>query len=683
MIRDPLQYYSTSGYVDVSLVEISDMPFTQAFRATTEDQSMDPWNAQLHLQVTEDMAESDVMFVSFYARSIYSAIETGEAFVNPILENNSTYEKTLSQLVGCSPEWKLYQIPFTSTLSLSSSQSHFSFFLGYTNQIVEIADIQLLNYYDSITIDELPETEFSYFGREDTASWRAEATERIETYRKGDLTIHVEDEYENEVDSARIEIRMLQHQFRFGSAIAGQEFLSNTVYREKIYEIFNEVVFENDLKWPMWHGRSDHSYILQALDSLDKYNLTARGHVLVWPSWRHTPSYLESLEDDPYNLDIEILEHIEEVAGYTQGRLIDWDVINEPYDNHDLMDILGKEDMGIWFVKARETDSVPDLYLNDYGILSSSGLNGGHQDHFYQTVKYIERYGGHVDGFGFQSHFGYGLTSIPKVFTLLDRYASMGKKIKITEFDVEVEDSQLQADYMRDFVTICYSHPAVKGILNWGFWAGRHYDPDIALYDLDWNIRPHGEVWMDLIYDQWWTHDTLMTDTLGTASLSGFLGDYEINVSKEGVTLVDTIELSSFNGAELWVQLMSGGEMEIINEAIPDTIIYFEPYEWDVEVPEIEPYIPEEIIPEAVDTKLQERVIELYPNPCSDFLIVRNAGHMDAAEFRILDLSGRILMADYLPDQQVIRGLSGLNAGMYSLQLITKEENIIRHFIKR
>ena len=105
--------------------------------------------------------------------------------MNPILENSTTYEKRLSQLVACGPEWKLYQIPFTSTMTLSASQSHFSFFLGYTNQSVEIADIRLINYQDSLTEDDMPETEFSYFGREDTASWRAEAAQRIETFRKG------------------------------------------------------------------------------------------------------------------------------------------------------------------------------------------------------------------------------------------------------------------------------------------------------------------------------------------------------------------------------------------------------------------------------------------------------------------------------------------------------------------
>jgi len=62
---------------------------------------------------------------------------------------------------------------------------------------------------------------------------------------------------------------MVKHQFGFGTSIAASEFTSNETYRNAILEQFNEVVFENDLKWPQFNNISTHSRIDQALDTLE------------------------------------------------------------------------------------------------------------------------------------------------------------------------------------------------------------------------------------------------------------------------------------------------------------------------------------------------------------------------------------------------------------------------------
>jgi hypothetical protein len=307
----------------------------------------------------------------------------------------------------------------------------------------------------------------------------------------------------------------------------------------------------------------------------------------------------------------------------------------------------------------------------------------GHQEHFYQSVQYIERYGGQVDGYGFQSHFGYGLTSITRVFDILDRYASTGKMIKITEFDVVVEDQELQADYLRDFLTITFSHPAVAGFMNWGFWEKQHWEPSAAFFDGDWTIRPNGKEWIDLVFNQWWTHDTVMTDTSGVAVLSGFLGSYEFTVSKEGISLVDTLDLTSFTGANLQVVLAPEGHMNIVNEAIPDSIIYFKKYVWDVEVPDIVPFVPEEIIPEHSEMIYSNGSIHLYPNPFSDYLIIENENEEDFIHYSITDLTGRVFISDVYPEDKLIRGLSNLKSGVYLIQLRSAGETATKRIVKR
>jgi hypothetical protein len=76
-----------------------------------------------------------------------------------------------------------------------------------------------------------------------------------------------------------------------------------------------------------------------------------------------------------------------------------------------------------------------------------------------------------------------------------------------------------------------FSHPNVKGVMLWGFWAGRHWRPEGALYALDWTPRPIAQAWIDLVTKQWTTDETLPTDDRGTAQTRGFCGTYDLTVS--------------------------------------------------------------------------------------------------------------------------------------------------------
>ena len=113
--------------------------------------------------------------------------------------------------------------------------------------------------------------------------------------------------------------------------------------------------------------------------------------------------------------------------------------------------------------------------------------------------------GAPIDGIGLQSHFDSNLTPPSRVLELLDQFAAFGKDLQVTEFDVAVADEQVQADYTRDFLTVCFSHPAMKGFMIWGFWEGAHWRPSAAMLRRDWSTKPNYDAWNDLIYRQWWT----------------------------------------------------------------------------------------------------------------------------------------------------------------------------------
>lgn len=98
-----------------------------------------------------------------------------------------------------------------------------------------------------------------------------------------------------------------------------------------------------------------------------------------------------------------------------------------------------------------------------------------------------------------QAHFGLDVTPLVKMLAVLDRFARFGLPIQITEFDAQLPNETLQAEFTRDFLTTMFSHPAVSGVVMWGFWEGRHDSPATALWRCNWTPKPNATAWMNLV----------------------------------------------------------------------------------------------------------------------------------------------------------------------------------------
>lgn len=537
--------YRNVGSGILTQVSVTGQPFSKALRHVTGPNVMNFWDTQIQFPSAAGIAENDVILIAFYARTISSIEEGGEGAVNVVIEHGTTYAKEISTKLRIAKEWKQYFASVKSKSTWTTAEVRYALFTGYPSQTIEVADVQFLNYKKTLTLNDLPITIITYPGQAADAEWRAPAQERINQIRKGVADITVYDEQGLPVENAEISVEMSRHKFGFGSAIPAHVFLTNPTFRNKVYELFNEVVFENDLKWPQFNINSTTN-IRRALDSLDRHKIAVRGHNVIWPSWKFLPTSLKTLETNPVALRAAIDKHIDEVTLFTKGRLNDWDVINEPYSEKDIMTIFGNEIMADWFKRVRNNDRTVKLYLNDYSILTGGGNDTKKQDSYFNLVKYIDEKGGQVEGIGFQGHFGSDLTSLTKVYSIIDRFATLGKEIKITEHDINVSQRQVQADYTRDFMTICFSHESVKSFLFWGFWANSHWLPDGALYNSDWTIRPHGEAYKDLVFNQWWTKKTnSLTNEQGKLTVEGFLGTFKYTIKSGDKTRTGTFEINN------------------------------------------------------------------------------------------------------------------------------------------
>jgi endo-1,4-beta-xylanase len=124
----------------------------------------------------------------------------------------------------------------------------------------------------------------------------------------------------------------------------------------------------------------------------------------------------------------------------------------------------------------------------------------------------------------------------------IDRYATFGKKMQITEFDFDHADPELQARFFEDFMTLIYSHPQMEALVNW-IYVEDNFRPTAALYRKDFTPTSMGNVWEKLLTEQWHTEQTLTTDSEGCIDLRGYKGIYEVRIEHNGQSSLETIDL--------------------------------------------------------------------------------------------------------------------------------------------
>jgi len=544
ILPDPLHQLqiksSGPGAIETRIVSVSGNDFKEAIEAKTRQGTRWPYDNQLQASVPVEVKNGDVVLAEFSIRALASTSESGEAKTQMCFEQKGgEFVKSIVYDAGVGKSWKRFQIPFrvqgAKSGAYGPNEAQICFRLGYQGQTIQIGGIRFANYGPEQNIASLPATRLDYAGREPEAAWRIEAAKRIETLRKALLAVHVVDSSGNPVPGAAVYVQMKKSAFHFGSAVDLRYFSGKTPdalkYRQFVLDHFNQITPENDLKWNAWEWDSaQRGNVLQALGDLKANGMRIHGHCLIWPGFSRMPVDAEGLISNREALDKRIAGHFTEIMKLTQGMIDDWDVVNEPYAERDILDQYGDSLVGDWFALAHGIDPVPILYLNDYANFQNGGDDTAHKEDFESRIKKLLVEKIPVQGIGMQSHFGSVLCPPEAALKELDRFAKLGLPIQITEFDVDTEDEQLKSDFTRDFMTLCFSHPAVIGFSCWGFWEGKHWKPAAAMIRKDWSITPWGKIWLDLVENEWSTRASGTSNASGDYQIKGFLGDYIVIV---------------------------------------------------------------------------------------------------------------------------------------------------------
>ncbi len=193
------------------------------------------------------------------------------------------------------------------------------------------------------------------------------------------------------------------------------------------------------------------------------------GHCLVWAKDERTPAWIFRDGDQPVTRE-KLLErmraHIEAVAGRYRGRVISWDVVNEPLDDgkeylrpSQWVALTGEEFMVQAFEHAHRVDPDAILVLNDYNIEQPAK-----RSKLLRLLKTLLDRKAPIHAVGIQGHFELDAIPWQDLEDTVVAIRNLGLQVMITELDIDVVlRSKWWADNGKHRAELAQYNPFAKG----------------------------------------------------------------------------------------------------------------------------------------------------------------------------------------------------------------------------
>jgi len=266
---------------------------------------------------------------------------------------------------------------------------------------------------------------------------------------------------------------------KLGTALIATSNLSgNAKYMATAGREFDAVTPGNEMKWGTVEpnqGQFNWTGADQIVAFAQANNQVVRGHNLVWhsqlPNWfvngNFTSAQVLSL----------MQQHITTEVTRFAGKVIQWDVVNEPFNEDGSLrsDKFEQASGGSGYIAtalrtAHAADPNAKLYLNDFNI---EGVNAK-SNAMLSLVQSLKQQGVPIDGVGFESHFILG--GVPSTLQQnIQRFVAAGVSVWVTELDDRITlpassaNLQTQANDYAGVVRACLAVTGCIGITVWGF----------------------------------------------------------------------------------------------------------------------------------------------------------------------------------------------------------------------
>ncbi|SDY92181.1 endo-1,4-beta-xylanase [Evansella caseinilytica] len=209
---------------------------------------------------------------------------------------------------------------------------------------------------------------------------------------------------------------------------------------------FNSITAENEMKFENVHP-AENKYTFDQADQIVAFandqGKNIRGHTLVWHN--QTPAWVFENEEGTNISRSMLLErmasHMESIIGRYKGKVYSWDVVNEAVSDKSgeflrpspWLKTIGEDYIAKAFEYARQIDPDTLLFYNDYNEFVPEK-----RDKIYRLVKSIVDKDIPIDGIGLQGHWNLEFPSIDLIRRGIEKYASLGLQLHITELDISV-----------------------------------------------------------------------------------------------------------------------------------------------------------------------------------------------------------------------------------------------------
>ena len=491
--------------------------------------------------------------VQSYVPLIASMFESGRGWLNEA--PNDPYFCDLAQLNGTELDEKSFE-QVLKLIETAKASGHWLVLAGHEMneegfQTSQLRTIEAICRYakdpaNSIWIDNVHKIA-SYVEQK-------RLDESIEKNRKGEITVRAR-------PGAKVTVEQLKHEFWFGCAIsnslAGGRMSENDLkqYKEKFLQNFNSAVTENAVKWGDMErrkGEVNYAIIDAILKWTEENHIPLRAHNLFWGIPRFVQPWVKELDDNELRQTIQA--RAETITKRYKGRFTEYDLNNEMIHGNYYEDRLGPEITKLMAQWTHNGDPDAKLYLNDYDILTGNRLAD-----YMAHIRKLLKQGVPISGIGVQGHLHSETFDRDQLKNALDSLSVFKLPIRITEFNMPgqrskyynekivvmtPQEEESKANELVDYYRICFAHPAVEGILMWGFWEGANWIPVSSLYKQNWSPTPAAEAYQSLIFKEWWTRESGSAGKDGIYSVPAFFGKYKVTVN--GVS--KEVELGKLKG---------------------------------------------------------------------------------------------------------------------------------------
>jgi len=231
--------------------------------------------------------------------------------------------------------------------------------------------------------------------------------------------------------------------FLIGAAVNAQTIVTQ---QDLLKTHYNSLTAENEMKFESVHP-AENLYTFEKADRIAEFarenGMKLRGHTLVWHN--QTPDWVfedaNGGEADRETVLARMKTHIETVVNRYRHDIYCWDVVNEVISDQDgewlrpskWLHSIGEDFIAQAFRFAHEFAPEALLFYNDY-----NECNPVKREKIYRLVKSLLDQGVPIHGIGLQAHWNIFDPSLDEIRSAIERYASLGLKLQITEMDVSV-----------------------------------------------------------------------------------------------------------------------------------------------------------------------------------------------------------------------------------------------------